>query len=56
MSEKESKVLDTQAKVAVLTPFIVLLTLLLFLGSCANSKCIYKKDYKKSNESRYSCR
>ena len=44
------------ARNVVLIPTVLLITVLIFLSSCANSKCIYKKDYKKSNESRYSCR
>ena len=52
MSEKQ---LNKKAKVVVLTPFVILVAMCLLFGSCAGNKCIYKKDYKKSNESRYSC-
>ena len=45
-----------RARNSVLIPLVLLMSVLIFLSSCANSKCIYKKDYKKSNESRYSCR
>ena len=51
MSEKT---LNNRAKAAVLTPMILLIVGLLLFSSCAGNKCIYKKNYKKSNESRYS--
>ena len=38
--------------IIVLTPLIILLTMLLFCTSCSSNKCIYEKDWKKSNESR----
>ena len=50
---KEEK-LNRKAKAVVLTPMILLIVGLLLFSSCAGSKCIYKKNYKKSNESRYS--
>ena len=53
MSEKQ---LNNKAKTVVLTPLVILLTICLLFGSCAGNKCIYKKDYRKSNESPYSCR
>ena len=49
MSEKQ---LNQRARLIVLTPLIILLTMLLFCTSCSSNKCIYKKDWKKSNESR----
>ena len=49
MSEKQ---LNQRARLTVLTPLIILLTMLLFCTSCSSNKCIYKKDWKKSNESR----
>ena len=49
MSEKQ---LNQRARLTVLTPLIILLTMLLFCNSCSSNKCIYKKDWKKSNESR----
>ena len=49
MSEKQ---LNQRAKLTVLTPLVILLTVLLFCSSCSSNKCIYKKDYRKSNESR----
>ena len=49
MSEKQ---LNQRARLTVLTPLIILLTMLLFCTSCLSNKCIYKKDWKKSNESR----
>ena len=51
MSEKT---LNNKAKITVLTPMILLIVGLLLFSSCAGNKCIYKKNYKKSNESRYS--
>ena len=53
MSEKQ---LNNKAKAVVLTPLVILITMCLLFGSCAGNKCIYKKNYKKSNESPYSCR
>ena len=50
---KEEK-LNRKAKAVVLTPMAILIAVCLLLGSCAGNKCIYKKNYKKSNESRYS--
>ena len=49
MSEKQ---LNQRARLTVLTPLIIILTMLLFCTSCSSNKCIYKKDWKKSNESR----
>ena len=49
MSEKQ---LNQRARLIVLTPLIILLTMLLFCTSCSSNKCIYEKDWKKSNESR----
>lgn len=46
MSEKQ---LNRRAKVTVLTPLVILLVGLLLLSSCARQKCIYAKNYKKSN-------
>jgi hypothetical protein len=46
MSEKE---LNRKAKITVLTPLIILLTVCLLFGSCASNKCIYAKSNKKSN-------
>ena len=53
MSEKQ---LNNKAKTLVLTPMAILLLVAFLFGSCAGNKCIYKKDYRKSNEARYSCR
>jgi hypothetical protein len=54
MSEEK---LNNKAKIVVLTPLAILITICLLFGSCAGNKCIYKKNYKKSNEARYSfCR
>ena len=49
MSEKQ---LNQRAKLTVLTPLVILLAVLLFCSSCSSNKCIYKKDYRKSNEYR----
>jgi len=53
MSEKQ---LNNKAKAIVLTPLAILVAICLLFGSCAGNKCIYKKDYRKSNQSKYSCR
>ena len=46
MSEKT---LNNRAKAAVLTPMVLLIIGLLLFSSCARQKCIYAKNYKKSN-------
>ena len=38
------------ARNTVLTAIVILLSVLMFCSSCSSNKCIYKKNYKKSNE------
>ena len=45
MSEKQ---LNRQAKIVVLTPLVILLTVLLFMSSCA-STCQFKDSYSYKN-------
>jgi len=42
--------LSISTKSLVLITIAVLLSVLMFCSSCSSNKCIYKKNYKKSNE------